>query len=93
MQTLRDLYRKAAEHCLAEGVELDAEPNGAICQWCQRNVDYRPGTLFFIVTGIACEMADLRAMSLGFANQFELALTCASLVCFGRKLRQIGGAA
>jgi hypothetical protein len=63
-----------AKTVIAEGVENDAEPMGAIHRWVVQNVDHRPETAFFIVLGISAAMDDLDAQQEGYRNQFDRAL-------------------
>lgn len=69
MIDLKSLYKNGAELCLNEGLAVDGEPGGEIHQWVMQNCSYRPGTDFFIVLGICCEMADIQAQMEGFESQ------------------------
>lgn len=73
MSTLDEIYSRAADQAIADGVACDDSPNGAIHQWVQQNVNYRPGTEFFIVLGIAGEMADRAARAEGFKSAADRA--------------------
>lgn len=59
MDNLDAAYRACAERCFYEHIACDGEPGGAIHRWVMRNIKFRPGTEFFIVLGIACELAKL----------------------------------
>ena len=71
---LDEEYNRIAKTAIAEGVENDAEPMGAIHRWIAQNVDHRPETAFFIVLGISAAMDDLDAQQEGYRNQFDRAL-------------------
>ena len=58
---LDEVYRLLAHQCIDEGIENDADPNGAIHEWVERNCEYREGTEFFIVLGISCAMREILA--------------------------------
>lgn len=75
---LQEMYRQAAEICLSEGIEIDETPNGAISMWVDRNVRHNPEQKFFIVFGIACEMADIQAKKDGYVNAVDKAFKIAS---------------
>lgn len=70
---LGKMYEQAAAMCVAEGVENDAEPCGALHRWVVANVTHRPDTAFFIVQGIAAAMADLDAQEQGYRDQGDRA--------------------
>lgn len=74
---LEELYRAAAERAYADGCTCDDTPNGCISQWVQRNVSYREGTLFFIVLGIACEIANIKARAEGYIDNGDRAIKLA----------------
>lgn len=80
---LQELYSKAADAAIADGCTADDSPNGCISQWVQKNVNYREGTLFFIVLGICAEIADREARAEGFENNIDKAakLAFAKLWC------------
>jgi hypothetical protein len=71
---LDQIYAQAADLCLAEGVACDDSPHGPIRRWVAANVKYRPGTEFFIVTGIAAAMADRLAQREGYKNAIDRAV-------------------
>lgn len=72
--TVDERFRQAATKCREDGVPIDTQPGGAIHRWVVENVSLRPGTEFFIVMGIAAEMADMDAQAEGQENQFDRAI-------------------
>jgi len=77
--TLSEMYLAAAKMCFDQGVSIDGNPGGSIHQWVVNHVRFRPGTEFFIVTGICSAMCDLEAQQEGYTNQFDRA---------GQKMRE-----
>jgi hypothetical protein len=71
---LDEMYKQAAREARAAGCTCDDTPNGCVAQWVRANVTYRPETEFFIVLGIAAELADLEAQAAGFENAIARAL-------------------
>lgn len=74
---LSEMYKAAAQIAINEGVEIDDTPNGAVSQWVDRNVRHNPEMKFFIVFGIACEMANIKAQSEGYNGAVDKAFTLA----------------
>lgn len=56
---LDQLYKEAALRCFYNYIPCDDSPNGPISRWVQRNIKFRESTLFYIVLGIAAELAKL----------------------------------
>lgn len=80
---LKEMYRQAATAALAAGVPVDDSPNGALHNWVKQNINYRPETEFFIVFGIACEMADIKAKSAGYDSEVQRAYLAAQVKTCG----------
>jgi hypothetical protein len=73
MNDLKQMYHDCAVRCRDEGVRIETTKGGAISRWIDRNAKCRPGTEFFIVNGIAAEMADLEAQEEGYRDQLHRA--------------------
>ena len=81
MSRLAELYREGAARCRVAGLPIDDQPGGAIHQWVATNCDHRPETAFFIVLGICCAMADMKAQSEGWDSQGQRAAALAFAGC------------
>jgi hypothetical protein len=57
MSELQESYRKMAQRCFDEDIPVD---DRLIAEWIRRNVKFREETLFYIVLGVASELAKMR---------------------------------
>ena len=81
---LSNEYIRLAKLATEQGIPNDPDPNGAIHQWIDQNIRYRPDTAFWIVFGISSAMADLQAQSEGYADALDRAIR----KTFDRKMAQ-----
>lgn len=78
---LAETYKQLAEQAFADGIPADDTPGGPLTDWIVQRVSYREGTLFFIVLGVACELADLYAQRDGFKSAAHKAAELAFRTC------------
>lgn len=71
--TLETMYLICARRLYAMGVPCDDTPAGPVAGWIRRKVAYRPDTLFYIVLGVNCALADLYAQAEGFEGSIDRA--------------------
>lgn len=58
MIDLNEIYRKAAAAAQEDGI--DAGDQDQLVGWIRANCKYRPGTEWFLVLGIGCELASAK---------------------------------
>lgn len=71
--TLREIYRAAAHAAHADGVDPGNEEK--LVAWIRGNCRYEYDKEFFLVLGIGCELADIRAREQGFQSEVHRAFS------------------
>lgn len=80
MSDLRERYQAAAQKAFADGV--GAGDQEQLAQWIRANCRYdAQNNEFYLVLGIGCALADLRAQEQGYENEVHRAFVVAEQKC------------
>ena len=66
---LNEIYKAAAQKAFEDGIDPGNE--NQLIDWLEKNCNFNPDYLFFLILGVGSELADIIAQHEGYADQVD----------------------